>query len=166
MSHFSSENKLNDAIRTLVASQFLTKTEEKEIREVFSALDLDGDGKLSQDELLVGYSKLYGAGAEAAVARIMREVDTDNSGFIDYTEFARVTVNTRKLVTQEILRTTFEVFDRDGSGKISASELREVLGGGRRTNEEMWQQVVKEADTNGDGEIDFEEFRNMILSSL
>ena len=64
------------------------------------------------------------------VERITREVDTDGSGFIDYSEFIRSTLDTRKLMSAKNLEAAFQVFDYNGSGTISASELRRVLDGG------------------------------------
>ena len=56
---------------------------------MFKDLDLNGDGKLSKEELKEGYCKIYGSElrAEEEVERMMTAADTDNSGFIDYTEW-------------------------------------------------------------------------------
>ena len=59
--------------------------------------------------------------AEEEVDRIMRTVDTDNSGFIDYTEFVKATMDPKKVMSTQNLRIAFDLFDRDGSGSISAS---------------------------------------------
>lgn len=51
---------------------------------------------MSREELIEGYTKLFGEEVEdieAEVDRIMREVDTDHSGEIDYTEFIIATMN-------------------------------------------------------------------------
>lgn len=54
-------------------------------------------------------------------------VDTDNSGFIDYTEFVVAATKQENLTSQEKLQAAFKMFDKDDSGKISAEEIREVL---------------------------------------
>ncbi len=58
------------------------------------------------------------------------------------------------------------MFDRDGSGKIDAKELAQLLTGesffkDELTKEQMMQ-LISEADINGDGEIDYEEFIYMM----
>ena len=58
------------------------------------------------------------------------------------------------------------MFDRDGSGKIDAKELAQLLTGESffkddLTKEQMMQ-LISEADINGDGEIDYEEFIYMM----
>ena len=55
---------------------------------------------------------------------------------------------------------------QDESGKIDASEIKDVLtteiGSGK---DAIWKQMVKDADVNGDGQIDFDEFLKMMYSS-
>ena len=49
------------------------------------------------------------------------------------------------------------MFDRDGDGCITASELRQVMYSmGERLSEEEIANMVTEADKNGDGVIDYE----------
>jgi calcium-dependent protein kinase len=54
--------------------------------KTFQALDLNNDGQLTREELILGYKKIMNAvDAEEEVERIMKTVDTNNSGAIDYT---------------------------------------------------------------------------------
>lgn len=53
--------------------------------------------------------------------------------------------------------------DKDGSGKIDATELRNIMMSlGENLSDEEVNQMIKEADLNGDGEIDFDEFMRML----
>lgn len=59
------------------------------------------------------------------------------------------------------------MFDTDGSGKIDAREIKQLLEGEEFKDQiaaDQLQRVVSEVDTNGDGEIDFEEFLEMMRS--
>ena len=56
---------------------------------------------------------------------------------------------------EQELRAAFRVFDRDGSGTISADELRQVMKSlGENLTEDEIDEMLKEADSNGDGSID------------
>jgi Ca2+-binding EF-hand superfamily protein len=54
------------------------------------------------------------------------------------------------------------MFDKDNSGTISSSEIKEVLGFGKGMTNEAVEVVIKQVDENGDGEISFEEFSVMM----
>ena len=167
LKNFHSAGKLRDAVRTFIAAQCLSLAELKELRDAFIKIDTNGDGKLSKDELLAQYRlKMSDLDAEDEVNRIMAEADTDNNGFIDYTEFIKASMDTRKVMSSENLRIAFELFDKDGSGSISANELKEVLQAGLRTSNRVWKQIVQEVDRNGDGEIDFHEFQDILFRHL
>ncbi len=59
---------------------------------------------------------------------IWMKIDMDGSGAIDYTEWSVGTINKANVITKQKLRKAFEMFDLDGSGRISAQELKAVLG--------------------------------------
>jgi len=92
----------------------------------------------------------------------MKVADTDGSGEIDYSEWIIATINKNKLLTHEKLELAFNLFDKDGSGSISSSEVKEVLGVGKNIDEKVWNDIIKEVDANGDGEISFVEFKTMM----
>jgi calcium-dependent protein kinase len=76
--------------------------------------------------------------AKDEVDRIFALVDVDNSGEIDFSEFVTATVDKSKLLQEEKLRAAFSFYDSDGSGSISTSEIKEVLGVGKQISEEVW----------------------------
>ena len=104
--------------------------------------------------------------AEVEVDRIMKVADADGSGEIDYSEWIVATMDKRKLLSNEKLETAFNLFDKDGSGTISADEVKDVLGVGKNIDEKIWNEIVMEVDANGDGEISFTEFKTMMQKLL
>lgn len=60
---------------------------------------------------------------------------------------------------EEELRNAFNVFDTDGNGYITRDELGSVMGnlGEKLTSDEL-KEMMREADTDGDGKIDYKEF--------
>ena len=96
--------------------------------------------------------------------RIMKEVDTDNNGFIDYSEFLKANLDIRKVMSNENLKSAFRMFDKDNSGTISAEELKQVLQGDMDSEDNVWEEIIQLVDQNGDGEIDLHEFQDIVLS--
>ena len=93
---------------------------------------------------------------------MFKEIDTDGNGSIDYTEFVMATMNTQAMINNEKLELAFKMFDKDGSGSISAEEIAQVLGYDSGLDPKVLQDIIKDCDENGDGEIQFEEFCHMM----
>ena len=96
------------------------------------------------------------------IEKMFKAVDSDNSGFIDYSEFVVAAMNEKTLTSNDKLQAAFKMFDKDGSGVISADEIREVLGFGGNLDNKAIDFIIKQVDENGDGEISFEEFVQMM----
>ena len=97
--------------------------------------------------------------------KIVKEIDIDGNGFIDYTEFILASMNKEKMLTTERLEATFNLFDKDGSGKITAKELKEILEI-HDVEDSSWDNLIAEVDSNGDGGVDLKEFKDMMLALL
>lgn len=164
LSTFTNTVKLKSAIFTFIAAQCVSQSDIKDLTNAFKLLDKNGDGKVSKDELLVIYKEIVGGvNPEKEVEYIMSQVDTDGSGFIDYTEFIQASLSKEVMLSKENLLKAFGVFDTDGSGSITAAEIAEILSEGKVGEDAVWQGILKQVDKNGDGEIDLKEFQALLL---
>ncbi|KAI8141172.1 hypothetical protein BJV82DRAFT_179078 [Fennellomyces sp. T-0311] len=101
---------------------------------------------------------------ELQLKDMIREVDADGSGSIDFKEFLSMLTRQKNSVDRnQELAETFKVFDVDGNGVISANELRDVMNSiGEKITQAELEQMIQEADINGDGNINYEEFMKML----
>ena len=155
---YSGANKLSRAVLTYIASR-LTDDEVKKLKETFQKIDVHGDGLLTLEEL----KKAVAQNPEVHVMnieQIFKTIDTDNSGVINYTEFLAASIDKKIYLQEDKLRDAFKLFDEDKSGKISKSEISKVLKF-KKSGAEMTK-LFEKYDLNGDGEIDFDEFLNMM----
>jgi Ca2+-binding EF-hand superfamily protein len=63
-----------------------------------------------------------------------------------------------KLASKKNLELTFKNFDKDGSGKISLSEIKSIFNNPKLKDDKVFENLLLEADDNNDGEICLEEF--------
>ena len=158
---FHNTSKLKEAIQTYIASQLMTQADVKELREAFVSLDTNGDGRLSREELEMAFRRTLDlAEARRQVAEIMKNVDTDQSGYIDYTEFLKACLDQNQLVSKQKLEMAFCMFDRDGNGEITMEELKAMMGD-VSADDSAWRALIKQVDKNGDGRINRSEFEGM-----
>jgi len=135
---------LKQATFAFIASQLLTKSEKENLDKIFKALDKNGDGKLSKEEIFEGYDLFFGKNLDKeTIEKMFDSVDIDKSGFIDYSEFVIASMNEKTLLTNEKLQAAFKMFDKDGSGLISAAEIKEVLCFGKTLSEEAVNEIIK-----------------------
>merc|ERR1719321_741220 len=73
----------------------------QDLKEMFYALDADGNGTITIDELRDGIEKM-GMDVPEDLMRIMSEVDSDGSGEIDYSEFLAATLDRRHFMCEDV----------------------------------------------------------------
>ncbi|RUS70771.1 hypothetical protein EGW08_021473, partial [Elysia chlorotica] len=139
----------------------LTQAEAKELKDAFSLFDKDGNGTIDVKELGPVMRALGQNPTQREIDDLMKKADVDASGSLGYDEYVQV-INSFALTPNDVeiqLRQAFLVFDRDKSGTLNLSELREVLCGmGEPLTEDEATYVLKKIDKNNDGMVDAEEF--------
>ncbi|KAL4393549.1 hypothetical protein AHAS_Ahas02G0063100 [Arachis hypogaea] len=95
---------------------------------------------------------------------MISEADIDANGIINFEEFLTFMGRKIKENQAEELKDAFKVFDRNNDGYISATELRHVMMKmGERLTDEEAEEMIREADLDGDGQVSYEEFARMML---
>ena len=135
--------------------------------KLFSQIDLNGDGKVTQKELLE--TKIKSETLEKDANAIYKNLDMDNNGFIEYEEFVRAAVSKENFLNDNFLRFAFRYFDKDGSGEITFNEIEDVFIKSipeKNNIHNTLNQIIKEVDLNGDGVITFDEFSYVMKKLL
>ena len=129
---------------------------------MFTKLDTNQDGVLSLEELEAGMKEIAAIFQqdEPDVRAMLKAIDINGDGTIDYTEFLTAAFNKDVLLSSQHLRAAFSMIDKNGDGAISKQELKQVFGEGHASaqGEQVWDEIMAEVDKNQDGEIQFEEF--------
>ena len=109
---------------------------------MFLKLDESKDGLLSKEELQKGMAEIltFFNIDEEELNDMVRAIDTNNDGQIDYQEFITAAYDRQKSLSQKNLEAAFKAFDSDGNGVITMDELKAIFGRGQASNqdEQVW----------------------------
>ncbi|VAI13242.1 unnamed protein product [Triticum turgidum subsp. durum] len=156
------------------AAAAISSEQMSEFREAFAFFDKDGDGCITAEELSTVIRSLGQSPTPEELRDMVRDVDADGNGTIEFAEF--LALMSRKADAdadaadaadpEEELREAFRVFDKDHDGHISKAELRHVMISlGEKLTDEEVDGMIQEADLDGDGLVNFDEFVRMMMLS-
>ena len=172
ISEFCAEQKLQQATLAFLVHNFAPKEELNELKKIFFAFDKNGDGKLSKEEFVTGLTNIdynfnFGLKEEESIDGLIKNIDSDNNGYITFEEFLIASINKEKILTEKNLKMAFDVFDRDKNGGISHEELKYILGEyNPNAREYLWKKMIQQIDLNQDGQISYSEFHKMMMDVI
>ncbi|XP_047503286.1 calmodulin-like isoform X2 [Pieris napi] len=156
-----------ELIVTINLSEYgLTEEQVAEFKEAFMLFDKDEDGTITMAELGVVMRSLGQRPSETELRDMVKEVDQDGNGTIEFNEFLQMmSKKMRGGDGEDELREAFRVFDKNNDGLISSVELRHVMTNlGERLSEEEVDDMIREADLDGDGMVNYDEFVTILTS--
>ena len=142
----------------------LTEEQKQEIKEAFDLFDTDGSNTIDAKELKVAMRALGFEPKKEEIRKMIADADRDGSGVIDFPEFLdMMTTKMAERDPREEMLKAFRLFDDDETGKISFKNLKRVAKelGENMTDDEI-QEMIDEADRDGDGEIGEDEFMRIM----
>lgn len=157
---FRSQVKIQHATFEFIVSHLSTQQELIELQKAFMILDINGDGKLSREEIMTGIEKVS-VSRFFDIERIIEECDADGSDFIDYSEFLTAAMDWRGTLSKKKLMSAFKTFDLNGDGKIDLNELKEMIGGNLET--QVYEDIMREVSDNNDEGIDYALFEEICM---
>ncbi|GMN44172.1 hypothetical protein TIFTF001_013373 [Ficus carica] len=141
-----------------------------ELREIFRSFDGNGDGSLTAEELGSMLRSLGLSPSPEQVEALIRQADGNGNGLVEFSEFVGLVepelLQARCPYKEDQLRMMFCMFDRNGDGFVTAAELAHSMANlGHPLTPEELSGMIKEADSDGDGRINFHEFARAIASA-
>ena len=141
-----------------------TRLKEKDIKDlekIFFEIDENKDGTLTYDEVKKSFMKLINEKNLKLnfkeIETLFKGIDINNSKRIEYTEFIAAMLEESPYCKEDRLNDIFKMLDKDGSGKISKNEIKEILESENVRDEDL-NNFMNTFDLNGDGQIDYKEY--------
>ena len=137
-----------------------TEEQSQEIKEAFDLFDSESTGYIDSKELKVAMRALGFEPKKEEIRKILSEVDKQGEGNISFEDF--LSIMTEKMLERdpiEEMKKAFHLICEEGQDKITLKSLQKVAKelGENMTIEEL-QEMIEEADRDGDGEIGEEDF--------
>ncbi|XP_049335580.1 calglandulin [Astyanax mexicanus] len=154
--------------RATTGASKLTPEQISEYKGVFEMFDEEGNGDVKTQELERLMSLMGINPTKRELSQMAKDVDKDGKGTFNCDSFLGLMAlyHERTKNQDAELRAAFKVFDKEAKGYIDWNTLKYVLmNAGEPLNEEEAEQMMKEADKDGDGTIDYEVLILLILSS-
>ena len=145
-------------------SASLSQDQLAQFQYCFKLFDSDKDGVINKADIKSSLTALGYNPTDVELKEMVSILDTNKNGEIDFEEFLGMVSKKMKIgASDEEIKDTLRVFDKDCNGFISAAELRQALTNlGQKLTEEEVDEMIKEVDFDGDGQIDYAEFLSMM----
>lgn len=142
-------------------SHGFSKEQTAKFHEAFDRVDTNKDGKISVQELGEVMTQMGKNLSEEELKAVIAGVDSDGDGAINFEEFmgAMEKVKSPSRGNEQELRAVFSVFDQNGDGHITIEELKQAMTQlGEKLSQEELDAMIREADVDQDGKVNYEEF--------
>jgi len=155
---YQAYNKLKRAVLQLLTRE-LSEFQIQELRKKFMALDTQGDGLLSPEELVDGMRHVGYEMSDAELKQVMAALDGTGRQRIGYKEFISALIERRVKFDRQQLWECFKKFDTEGTGKITYDNVKSIMS--PALTESEWQEIAafgSQAAMTANPELTFEQF--------
>ena len=144
--------------------KLLTEQEICELHEAFNIFDVESDGCIEANNLVLLMNSLRQYPSKEEIEQILKEIDINNDRQIYFNQFLKIMakrLKNDKDDEEKYLKSLFNELDRNKNGLISLHEIKYIVSHSKENediNDKEIELMMKEADNDGDGLISFEEF--------
>ena len=157
------KNKIIIAIDGMTGSGKTTLAQE--LSQLYDKLDKNSDYKITKAELYKAYKEAEIPVTSEELDGVIKSIDFDNNGNVDYEEFIRMCIPKERLFTEANLENAFSLFDKEKKGFITPAEIIDFIHAKKTVkNDDFEQKIKNEILDIADEIIDVEEFKAMMLT--
>ena len=143
-------------------SEFIQNLSEQEIcelREAFNIFDKDSDGAIALDKLILLLKSLKQNPTQNEIKELAETFGNLKINFNQFLIIMAKRIQKKNIDEDKYFRSLFDVMDRNKNGKISLEEIKYLISHSNvDISDEDIKFLTKEADSDGDGLISYDEF--------
>ena len=166
--NYSFNSKIQQLVIAFLVHNLPTTEKFTNILKLYRYFNELGDCKLTKEELIKGLS-MYRKKDEVIqkVDTLFSLLDGDNNGFIEYEEFLRACVDKKEILTENNLKYAFKFLDHNESGKLNVQKIiYAFMNQKNKMFEIAISKDISDVDGDGDGEINFSEFKKLMTNNI
>ena len=163
---YTIQSKFQQLVLAFIVHNIPISDETKIINKVFRYFNKKGDCRLTKIELIEGVCQYK---PKEEVDKYIEEIfillDGDNNGYIEYEEFLMACLDKKMILRDKNLKYAFAFLDKERTQSLSAKVIMSAFVTEHNVQlEELFQNMIDEVDNDHDGNINFEEFKELMLN--
>jgi calcium-dependent protein kinase len=160
---FQSSFRFKEAMKTFITSQILSNKEIKPLREVFTVIDSDNDGKINREDLIDYFRQSSASDPETEAQQVMSKIDREGKGFIEYSQYIKASIDSNVVLSRKNLGLAFNMMDSEKKGFIRAEDLVRALSDDAGEDDvKSWKSAIQEVSKKNNGLLSFDDFVNIL----
>ena len=144
----------------------ITDEQVSEFKGIFEFFGVQGETPIKKSEIQNVMRALGQNPTELEMKMIMEEIEADGDKPITFQYFLSLYAKNMqdKDAERELIK-AFNVFDKSHNGRISVEDFRSIVNNlGEKLTKNEINEIIREADQDGDGDIDYMEFVRMMMN--
>jgi len=167
--NYNFNSKIQQLVMAFIVRNMPTIDSTIGILKIFRHFNIAGDCKLTKNELIDGLIKYSDYRNEDEVTKkvvnLFLLLDGDNNGFIEFEEFLRACIDKNEILTEDYLKCAFKFLDKEDKGILNVQQILSAFSiGNNKLFEIALSKDINDVDVDGDGNINFEEFKIMLTN--
>ena len=158
-------SKFHETMYAFICNNYISKDEEKKLRAVFRYIDKDDKNVLSKEDLEKCFKEININLNGEELDNILKLIDSNQNGIIEYQEFLRVLCDKNSLLTKDNLKNAFLALS-EGEEKeyINGQNIKKFIFHDIDIQEEVLNEYLEQFGMKKEDKMNFEQFCDILIN--